>query len=70
MDYTLEDRLALAWTALSKATTLPDRQFWAAFDEIETATLVGLNQEDSIRATQALHAYLAKLRAQESGYDP
>lgn len=66
MEDTVEHRLALAWKTLSAAAPLPDREFWAAFDLVETATLADLEGDDWRRATQALHAYLGRLKGLDS----
>lgn len=58
----LDDRLKAAWVALEAAASKSDRQFWATFDEIEAQILDGLGGTDLAKATEALHAYLAKIR--------
>lgn len=58
----VEERLQAAWAALSAAAKLPERDFWAAFDEVETQALEGLTGQDRVRAAQSLYAYLAELK--------
>lgn len=57
----MKDRLAIAWRELLAIRTLPDDEFWAGYQEIETHTLDGLSDDERNAAIEALNAYVVQL---------